>query len=167
MYTILYGCLTVSEHHSTSQMVFRQTWKKLFPFIVMARPMTDLCWTWQKNNSFIYRSANLSESDKSERLIQQEQHLMIVQQERSLYKMVRSAKDVCRQLGVGELTANPPCSRQIEMHYSFDYAQQVHLLSDPIQPGPIYFLVPWKVGLFGICCEVWARATLTSTVTTA
>ncbi|KAI0213588.1 hypothetical protein LSAT2_001353, partial [Lamellibrachia satsuma] len=25
--------------------------------------------------------------------------------------------------------------------------------SDPLQPGPIYFLVPRKVGLFGICCE--------------
>ena len=93
MYTILYGCLTVSEHHSMSQTVFRQTWKKLLPFIVTARPMTDLCWTCQKNNNLIYRSANLSESDKSERLIQQEQHLMIVQQERSLYnEMVRSAK---------------------------------------------------------------------------
>ena len=67
--------------------------------------------------------------------------------------MVGSAKDVCRQLGVGELSANTPCSRQIEMHYSFDYMQQVHLPSDPLQPGPIYFLVPRKVGLFGVCCE--------------
>lgn len=39
------------------------------------------------------------------------------------------------------------------MHYSFDYAQQVHLPSNPMQPGPIYFLVPRKVGLFGVCCE--------------
>ena len=39
------------------------------------------------------------------------------------------------------------------MHYSFDYAQQVHLPSNPQQPGPIYFLVPRKCGLFGVCCE--------------
>jgi hypothetical protein len=39
------------------------------------------------------------------------------------------------------------------MHYSFDFAQQVHLPSDPMQPGPMYFLTPRKVGLFGVCCE--------------
>jgi len=33
------------------------------------------------------------------------------------------------------------------------YAQQVHLPSNPLQPGPIYFLVPRKCGLFGVCCE--------------
>ena len=134
--------------------MFRQTWRKLLPFIVTARPMTDLCWTCQQNNHLIYRSANLSEADKSVRLVQQESHLLLVRQERELYnEMVRRAKDTCHLLGVGELSASPPCSRQIEMHYSFDYAQQVHLPSDPLQPGPIYFLVPRKVGLFGVCCE--------------
>ena len=79
---------------------------------------------------------------------------MVVQRGRSLYNdMVRHAKDVCHELGISELTSNTPCSRQIAMHYSFDYAQQVHLPSDLLQPGPIYFLVPRKVGLFGVCCE--------------
>ncbi|ELU14415.1 hypothetical protein CAPTEDRAFT_217555 [Capitella teleta] len=53
------------------------------------------------------------------------------------------------------------------MHYSFDYAQQVHLPSNHLQPGPIYLLTPRQVGLFGICCEgfprqvnfVWMKAT--------
>ncbi|KAI0229467.1 hypothetical protein LSAT2_020110 [Lamellibrachia satsuma] len=48
-----------------------------------------------KNNSLIYRSANLSESDKSERLIQQEQQLMIVQQERSLYNEMECMQQLC------------------------------------------------------------------------
>ena len=41
------------------------------------------------------------------------------------------------------------------MHYSFDFAQQVHYLSNPAseQPGPIYFLCPRKCGLFGVSCE--------------
>lgn len=43
------------------------------------------------------------------------------------------------------------------MHYSFDYAQQVHLPSNPMQPGPIYFKVPRKVGIFGVCCESLPR----------
>ena len=127
-----------------SETVIWQTWEKLLPFIVAAQPFRKQ----------IYRSVNLTEADKRDRLIQQELHLEIVKQERSAYnKMVGSAKDVCRQLGIGELSANTPCSRQIEMHYNFDYAQQVHLPSDPLQSGPIYFLVRLKVGLFGVCCE--------------
>ena len=103
---------------------------------------------------YIYRSANLPEAEKIERVLQQECHLLVVQRGRSLYNdMVRHTKDVCHELGISELTSNTPCSRQIAMHYSFDYAQQVHLPSHPLQPGPIYFLVPQKVGLFGVCCE--------------
>ena len=31
--------------------------------------------------------------------------------------------------------------------------KQVHYPSDPMQPGPIYFLTPRKCAIFGICCE--------------
>ena len=85
---------------------------------------------------------------------QQEEHLRIVGLERAAYNAaVKAAKDVVATLGVTELTVNPPCSRAVVMHYSFDYAQQVHLPSDPMQPEPMYFLVPRKCGLFGVCCE--------------
>ena len=94
----------VSGHRIMSETGFQKTWKALLPFIVTAQPMTDLCWTCQKNNVFIYRSANLPEADKSKRLLQHEKHLLVVQQERSLYNdMVHQAKDVCCQLGIGEL----------------------------------------------------------------
>jgi len=43
------------------------------------------------------------------------------------------------------------------MHYSFDYAQQVHFPSNPMQPGPIYFKTPRKCGIFGIMCEAVPR----------
>lgn len=41
------------------------------------------------------------------------------------------------------------------MHYSFDMAQQVHIPSNPLQPGPIYeyFLVPSKIGVLGVMCD--------------
>ena len=137
-----------------SETGFRKTWKALLAFIVTEPPMTDLCWTCQKKNTYIYRSANLPEAEKSERVLQHERHLLVVQRGRSLYNnMVQHAKDVCHDLGISELNSNTPCSRQIAMHYSFDYAQQVHLPSDPLQPGPIYFLVPRKVGMFGVCSE--------------
>ena len=45
------------------------------------------------------------------------------------------------------------CSLNKTMHYSFDYAQQVHIPSNPLQPGPIYFKTPRKCGIFGVMCE--------------
>jgi len=60
---------------------------------------------------------------------------------------------VCRDNGLTELKPSTAVSHSMSMHYSFDYAQQVHLPSNPQQPGPIYFLVPRKCGLFGVCCE--------------
>ena len=45
------------------------------------------------------------------------------------------------------------CSFGGMVHYAFDMAQQVHYPSNPLQPGPIYFLTPRKCALFGVCCE--------------
>ena len=137
-----------------SEAVFRETWTKLLPFIVTAKPMTDLCWTCQQNNSLVYRGANISETAKSERLQKQEVHLHRAVCERSEYQsMVAASKATCESNQLSSFSKNVPCSRQIVMHYSFDYAQQIHLPSNPLQPGPVYFMVPRKVGLFGVCCE--------------
>lgn len=151
---------------------FFSLWKQLFPTILTCRPMTDLCFDCQQNITVIYRSINIPEEEKrfehlignfsplifissfSERLRQQEQHLKKVRAERAFYnKMVEDSREVCRQLDVCALQANAPCSRNVAMHYSFDFAQQVHLPSNPLQPGPIYFLTPRKCGIFGVCCE--------------
>ena len=37
------------------------------------------------------------------------------------------------------------------VHYSFDFAQQVHYPHNPLQPGPIYFKTPRKCAVFGVC----------------
>ena len=50
-----------------------------------------------------------------------------------------------------------PCSLEGTVHYSYDYAQQLHYPADPYQPGPIYFKTPRKCGLFGVCCEAIPR----------
>ena len=50
-------------------------------------------------------------------------------------------------------SSHQPNSLEICVYYSFDFAQQVHLPSDPLQPGLIYFLTPRKCGLFGVTCE--------------
>lgn len=68
----------------------------------------------------------------------------------------------------------PACSSAIDVHYSFDFAQQVNLKEEfttlliiniaqvhipnlPQQPGPMYFLTPRKCGLFGVNCEAIPR----------
>ena len=76
-----------------------EIWKKLCPFIIVARPMTDLCWTYQNNNQLIFRSANLTDTNKSERVKQQEEHLYVVQRVLSLYNnMVQLAEQAANSL---------------------------------------------------------------------
>lgn len=117
--------------------------------------MTDLCWTCQQNNYCVYRSANLPEAVKSRKLLKQEEHLRLVDMERQFYRdMVAASKDTIAGMeGPVRLGPNAAVSKNIRMHYSFDFAQQVHIPSDPLQPGPVYFMTPRKCGLFGICCE--------------
>ena len=50
-----------------------------------------------------------------------------------------------------------PVSNAISAHYSFDFAQQVHYPSNPLQPGPINFLTSRKAVIFGVCCEAIPR----------
>jgi len=58
----------------------------------------------------------------------------------------------------GEFTPPPPCLRtpcntDINVHYSFDYGQQVHYSSDSLHPELIYFLTSWKCTMFVMNCE--------------
>lgn len=114
----------------------------------------------QKNNTRIYRSANLSENEKSEIVRIQEIHLLNAERERSLYKTTceESKDSISGLLDIIDFNVTrQPCSFQSKMHYSFNYAQQVHLPSNPMQSGPISFKVLRKVGIFGVCCEALPR----------
>jgi len=42
-----------SGNRVMSLTVFGDSWRKLVPGILTARPMTDLCWTCQSNNHLI------------------------------------------------------------------------------------------------------------------
>ena len=87
-----------------------------------------------------------------------EEHIIKVQKERSYYRsLVHTSKidvkDYFSEEGVF-MPPTPNCqlpsnSTEITVHYSFDFAQQVHYPSDPQQPGPLYFLTPRKCAVFG------------------
>ena len=140
-----------------SESTFRQLWQSLLPSIVICRPMADLCWTCQKNNTLIIRSANIPEEEKTtynEALVNAKQHLADSQAERNLYrKLCKESKDVASRMGLDLLGNNQANSKPIEFHYSFDFAQQIHYPSDPLQPGPIFFKTPRKCGVFGVNAE--------------
>ena len=82
--------------------------------------------------------------------------------ERSVYK---AALDKAKSSIVAHFSSNgefsPPSpgaerlsiATPIETHYNFDMAQQIVYPNDPLQPGPMYFFMPCKCAIFGICCE--------------
>ena len=92
-------------------------------------------------------------------------HVTLATKERSYYRAVcdRSKQDIKHIFQLENAFIPPPfsrpapCSRELRAHYSFDMAQQVHYPSDPLQPGPIYFLTPRKCAIFGVCCEAIPR----------
>ncbi len=146
--------------------LFCRFWRQLTPQVVVAKPMSDLCWTCQKNSTLIMRAHNTPVEEKTEvnvinlpftyifcvyhfpytiqALQRAEDHLTLVTQERSLY---REALDESRRqtqahfLLEGKFTPLSPhgmiatASNNIMVHYSFDFAQQVHYPSNPLQPG--------------------------------
>ena len=146
--------MSESEHRCVAASTFRNLWLQLLPRIVCSRPVTDLCWECQRNNRDISTSSNLPEVVKQAKLKKQQAHLDLVFMERTFYQnMVKDTKAAYTAAGCPPLGPHPPCSTDFAVHLSFDYAQQVHLPSFPMQPGPLYFLVPRKVGIFGVCME--------------
>ena len=130
-----------------------RVWSQYCPFIIVGRPMTDLCEKCKKHNGRI-RRAVVNLDGHREEVQAHLDHLDNVIDEREHYKnLVNQSKTVVENLGIQVLSRNQPCSKDVTFHYSFDFAQQVHLPSSPLQVGPMYFLVPRKCGIFGVCAE--------------
>ena len=122
---------------------FETVWNEILPYIVTARPATDLCFVCQQNNRLIAKSANMPDHIKSQRLQQAQEHVDRAHAERMMYN------SQCKQSSTSTETDDPPTT----MHYSYDYAQQVHFPYSPQQTGPEYFITSRKCGIFGVACE--------------
>ncbi|XP_042265228.1 uncharacterized protein LOC121895816 isoform X2 [Thunnus maccoyii] len=121
------------SHRAAGNSTFRKLWRQQTPNIVIGKPITDLCWVCQKNNNAICHSSNLPDCVKSAKLRKQEQHLCIVGTECQAHQdMVICCRATVGMLGV-KLGPNPPCSQDLTMHYSFDYAQQYRFGEKHIQ----------------------------------
>ena len=118
--------------------------------------MTELCLTCQQNTTKLLRAANLSELEKSDCIKAQQDHLNCAQAEQELYRNTCSDATTTFTSREDEVDFNESreaCSFAGTMHYSFDYAQQVHIPSNPLQPGPIYFKVRENVVFSALCAK--------------
>jgi len=125
---------TSTGQTSVGYLKFCDLWNQLCPFILIMRPATDLCWTCQKNNSQINKSANLSEAEKVDAVRRQEEHLRLTSGEQEYYKMVCKETKAHVQAHLEEddfAFGQRPCSYNGTVHYSYDYAQQLHYPANP------------------------------------
>ena len=91
------------------------------PFIVTAKPSTNLCFTCHQNSCLIMKSANLPDQLKTERVQKAFEHLNRAHKEREYYKQE------CNNGALAWETFSIGTSSVLqEMHYSYDYAQQHH-----------------------------------------
>ena len=129
---------------------FRRLWRSLFPKIIIAKPRTDLCRTCQVQTTILVRGVHLSDVKKLEHYQKAKNHLDLATEQRDCYnQQLKAAKLSTRGKRLGP---SEPLGHEGKMHYAFDFAQQMHFPSDPMQAGPIYFLTPRKCLLFGMCC---------------
>ena len=98
-------------------------------------------------------TANKDDPEKVQRCQCQLDHLAHVNEERDFYRECVAASVEAANADDVKLTSRTRPVGLTSMHYSFDYAQQVHYPANPMQPGPIYFLTPRKCGIFGVNCE--------------
>ena len=126
----------------------------LSPFTIVMKPESHLCSLCHLNNTKINQNVNVSEQEKLNCLSDQETHLHEAKTEWEFMKTnIAACKELLHSSGINLLAGRPCRLFKGTLHYSFDYAQQMHIPSNPQQPGPIYFKTPRKCGLFGICCE--------------
>ena len=57
-----------SSRNLVSCKTFCTLWQQLVPYVVIMKPMTDLCWQCQQNNTLVLRTANSNSQEKSEAL---------------------------------------------------------------------------------------------------
>ncbi len=121
---------------------FLDTWHQCVPHIVFMTPRTDVCQSCENYRVAIQRA--VTEADKKRLLGEFSAHLELAQKERDAYLLaIKKSKESSAAAGEG----NTPTFS----HLTFDFAQQVFLPYHARQVGPLYYKVPMRVQIFGIC----------------
>ena len=134
---------TQNSWNAVGRSAFYDLWSRLLSHISVSKPSSDLCFTCQQNSLAIQQSACMLEAEKTRRLEVAQEHIQLAHEQRSHYnEQVEAAQQACKSAAGGTPTIG---------HYSYDFAQQVHVPFDAQQTGPEYFKTARKCGVFGVC----------------
>ncbi|KAK3082426.1 hypothetical protein FSP39_014609 [Pinctada imbricata] len=149
------GCLQIGDR-AAGLSVFKNVWQSCVPHIQISTPRTDVCATCEKLRSRVVSA--VTEREKIDALQSFQEHVQIAQDEHKVYiEMVKLARDEFNssglQLPLGTCIAGPCCNDAFNVHYTFDFAQNITIPHHARQEGQLYFTSPRRVQLFGVCIE--------------
>ena len=138
------------SQRSMSYSVFCVTWNKFLPGVRIQRPRSDLCATCKQDTLGLQKLRMLDDEVRAELLNRSLRHLELVDQQRNHYRssIATAAATMPNDINFGDAAHG-----SVIQHFSFDFAQQIFIPNSSQQVGPLYFLVPYKLALFGIMCE--------------
>lgn len=128
--------IVAAKYHS-----FRLIWLQCIPHIKFMKPRQDVCQKCDNYRLLIMQS--VTEEDKLTYTQQFKEHVEEARKERKYYLDSMTKAEEC----LASASGSPPSYS----HYTFDFAQQLQVPYHSRQVGPIYFKVPLKVQLFGVC----------------
>ena len=102
----------------------------------------------------LQRLRSLDDTIRAELLNHSLTHLQLVSGQREHYNSAinYSRSTIPQNYSFGEKIPSD-CVQAVVQHYSFDFAQQNFVPNSSQQVGPLYFLVPYKLALFGIMSD--------------
>lgn len=154
-------CSNLSGGRAVGYSLFVEIWQNKLPYITFNNPRTDLCLTCENFKKQLNQIAAVLDEDKERKQVELHQealnHLRHAQKERLYYRAhAHVAQKNCENFITPvekTLSPNKANSRDVLMHYSWDFAQKIHYPFEDQQVGPIYFKSPRRAELFGVCCE--------------
>ena len=121
---------------------FKNIWKSCVPHIQIASPRMDVCATCETRRKDIMDA--VTENEKLAATENMRKHLLCAQKERDLYlELLQKSKNGYQAANLNDGNQSPQ-----DVHYTFDYAQNVTLPHHARQMGPLYFLTLKKVRKF-------------------
>jgi hypothetical protein len=157
-YTSVYRMFQKSSSQDISYRTFIRVWHDVSPNVCFSKPRSDLCMICEDYKKQLYQLTSdlTEESDAAKVVVYNEalEHIELARKERQHYQ---NRVELC------EKHFNAISSSKIKgifskgvpksMHYSWDFAQQLFYPFEAQQVGPIYFKIPRRAQLFGVCCE--------------
>jgi hypothetical protein len=142
--------------------VFQDLWRSVCPHIKVSPLRSDVCPTCERLSSSV--SSAIGDANKQTAISAFQAHINHATEERGEYNRCVElaeveAKQYCTRLQEAGLPTPvpgtlPPCSNdRRHPHYTFDYSQAVLIPHHFRQVGPLYFLNPRKIQLFGVRVE--------------